>query len=1024
MKKNRMKVLSMIVLILSTYLIGIFNVRTEKVSAAEELTDHLTVTNFYAEKRPDGGKELEVGQELDLNFDFEINLSSMLPGVPALGDTFRVKIPSEDYFSYYEKTGHLPPGAQDSPIFTYEVIGDEIVFTVAQGGDGASDFLRGRIELTARATTAGENIDDGHGGEITITPPPTPPDNTTGNTEFQDENKKFHKDGRTTGVNMISWSARVNYDEYGLAFDNFGKNPDTATTTDKENGLLVDHLAEGTHFTPDSLYVTVPVYIITYPEENPEGSGNFTPKRMGDRQIGANYFLDGAPLDPIAQEIPFDDFIIEAEGGRNPDRAQFLKLEQGENETYETFKARVQAYPDAHQRRAYGVYKHADNTETVLIAFGTLPGTDFYYDELREGYEGYPNADIHQAIDRDVTLTPDQRTDLHKFYSREGPSKGAIMAYDVGFIVDVDVPSYGNGWYHNDMSFEYNDNDKEEAEADVDFRANWGDAEAGFLNTKKIVEGEAGSELAEPRIFTFNIVDKVGIPVAYGRTVGEVTEKGTPFNTIFYKDEDYTQPINNIDKDSPDHWSSILTENEWYYIEEVDLDGYEVSIVNSKGEQTNRLQYISSIEQRWSFVVKNKEPFRLEAVKKIVGEGTLSSDKEFKFELRDNRTEPPTVVAYGKTTVTDKNTETPIKFYLDSDYTTEITTNWKKMTVNGQEQTILEEGITYELVEINPQGYEVAYSNKELPNGSYVSGATVTANHTEGGKIVFLVENKDTYNFGANKKVVSTGDFVGPKTFTFELKDKDGDGTVAYGKVDVTAKDTDQAIEFFTTNDYAAANKITDWTAVLTEGETYYLEETGTQHYTPTYSGGSGTKGNEFTVSFNNDPPITISTVNKDTFDFKATKVVTGDGVFTEETFKFELLDGENVVAHGRAEVTGKDSEVDIDFYTDPDDAATKITDWTAVLTAGKTYTLKEVGDSGYAVSYTNQDNQSTNQFIAEYTTGKAFSIKVTNKRDKVPLPQTGGEGYQQQLMIASGILLMVILTAVVLEYRRRKVGA
>ncbi|MGM0213907.1 hypothetical protein [Enterococcus sp. AZ109] len=1022
MKKNRIKVLSMIVLILSTYLIGIFSVMPEKVSAADSLDEYVIIKNFRAEKHPDGGTELAILEEMKLSFKFEIDLVKMGENTPNLGDQFRVSIPSEDYFDYYDKVGTLK-NEQGISVFNYEVIGNEIIFTVAEGGDGASDFLRGEIELTARAKRAGEKIDNGQGGTITITPPPIPPDNTTGNDEYKDSDKDFHKDGRPTGTNKMSWSARVNYDKYGIAFDDFGKDPSTAEVVDRENGLLVDHLTEGTHFTPESLYVTVPVYIITYPEEKPAGSGDFTPKRMGDRQIGANYFLDGAPLDPIPQEIPFFDFIIEAEGGKNPDRAQFLLLEQEENETYEAFKTRVQNHPEDYGRRAYGVYKHEDNTETVLIAFGTLPGNKFYYEDLRETYAGHPNADIHLAIELDATLTPSQRTDLHRFYSKDGPSKGAIMAYDIGFIVDVDVPAYGDGWYHNDITFEFDGKEQQEAGADVDFRANWGEAEAGFLNTKKIVEGEENTELAEPRIFKFNIVDKVGNIVAYGRTEEEVTVKGKPFNTKFYKDENYMQPINNIDKDSPDHWSSILTENEWYYIKEVDLDGYEVSILNSKGEQTDRIQYVKGKEQRWNFVVRNIEPFRVEAVKKIVGEGKLSGKKEFKFELRDNRTNPPTVAAYGKTTVTDKNVETPIKFYLDQDCTKEIT-NWKKMEVDGQERTILENGIAYELVEIDDQGYEVTYSNKELPNGSYVSGATVTANHTDGGKIAFLVENKDTFHFGANKKIEGTGDLPEALTFEFELKDVATGSIVAYGKVDVGAKGTDAPIEFFTSADYAAANKITDWTAVLTEGKKYRLEETETHNYAPIYSGGSGADKNEFTVSFNNDPAITINTENRDTLDFRATKEVTGEGVFKEETFKFELLDGEDVVAHGRAEVTEKNSEVEIDFYTDPENVATKITDWTKVLTAGKTYTLKEVDDSGYAVSYTNQDSESTNQFVAEYTTGKVFKIKVTNKRDKVPLPQTGGEGYQQQLMLASGILLLIILTAGILEYRRRKVGA
>jgi hypothetical protein len=113
------------------------------------------------------------------------------------------------------------------------------------------------------------------------------------------------------------------------------------------------------------------------------------------------------------------------------------------------------------------------------------------------------------------------------------------------------------------------------------------------------------------------------------------------------------------------------------------------------------------------------------------------------------------------------------------------------------------------------------------------------------------------------------------KTYKFEIKDitTAGNPVVAYGKVTVTEKGQNQAIEFFTTSDYSASNKITDWAKILREDKKYQLIETDTQNYRPIYSGGTGEKNNEFQVVYN-DPSkkITLNTENQNTFDFSAKK--------------------------------------------------------------------------------------------------------------------------------------------------------
>lgn len=1005
----------MIFLLISTYLFGMLNLNTEKALAANW---PVNITGYDVNRQYGSGTEMEIGESINVHIEFNLN---PLPDGAKLGDTFEINIPSGEYFSYHRQSGTLPANSED-PLVTFRIVGDKVIFTLCDLAIESSALTNGILDLTAKSIKTTEKygpIDsggDGTGPLITIKPAPDPTKYPETNRPFPNESKYLFKNGKQlNGENAIAWSMRVNYSEYGRAFDEYTKDQGATKIIDKANGMVIDHLTPGTTFREDSLYVTVPTYIITSDAD----PGDPEPQ-MGDRQIGG---YDGSPMN-------FSDVIIELNSGRNPGNPQsFVRLQPATGQSYDDFAAYVQSYPDANNgQRAYGIYKHADETESVLIAFGTMPGTTHYYEDLHKEFDlgsGPEQVDIFKAIEEDTSLTAVQKNQLKDIYGKgsKSPSGGAIMAYNIGFFVNVDTIKYGSGTYKNGIDFVYGAGEKESTVGESAFQDINANLDANFLLSNKKVSGEGGKELTQSKEFKFNVVDKRGNIYAYGKTRNDVTHKGVEIEIDFYRDAAYTIPVENANKADPNYWGNFLVDGQWYYIEEVDTDGYEVHIQDTlEGSESNRFRYLEGVEQRWRFAIVNLEPIQIEASKKIVGTGALSSNKEFKFELRDTRTDTP--VAYGKTTVDDKNVEKKIKFYLEDTYTTEIT-NWKKMNVAGTETIILEDGATYQLVEIDNQGYEVSYYNGKDASGNLTPGDTYTANYEIGGKITFLVENKDTFNFLANKKVAGSGNLPAPKTFTFELKDIAANSVVAYGKVDVGIKGTDHAIEFFTTSDYAPANKITDWTTVLTESNSYRLEETGTQNYAPTYTGGTGSANNEFVVTYNNSPPITINTENKDTLDFSASKTVTGDGIFEGEDFKFQLLDSSNqVVAHGKASVSSKNTDVAIEFYTDPDDLSTKITDWTKILTEGETYQLKEVDDTGYSVTYSNQDGTETNQFVPQFNTGQSLSIKVENERDKVPLPQTGGEGFHKQLQLASGIIFLVILAGGIIEYRRRKAGA
>ena len=729
MKKNRIKVLSMIVLILSTYIIGFFGLNSDKNLAATTLQDSLNITAYTAEKSPGGGTSLETGQRLKVHMEFEID---PLPEGTKAGDTFEISVPDTYLFEFLGTKGVLGNDPSD-PYLTYEIKDNKVIFTICDAAVEAERLYAGVLDLTAIARRTGTNIDGGGNGEgpiLEITPAPDPTVNPPEDRPYPDENKYLYKDGKQIdGENGIAWAMRANYQDYGAAFDNYTKNQGQTKIVDKANGLLVDHLTPGTHFRENSLWVTVPNYIITT-----EDAGS----RMGDRQLGAN-------ISGEKQKVPFADFVIEKEGNGNA----FVKLEQG-SRSYQEFQDYVQAFPDANSgQRAYGVFKHDDGTETVLIAFGTIPGSNHYYEDLRENFTEFGEAGIHDAIDADESLSSKQKEQLHDIYGKgeESPSNGAIIAYDVAFFVDVDVPEYGSGKYTNDLKFIYNDNDSEDTRGESDFEAIWGDVKADFLKVRKKVSGDEGKELSEGKTFTFKIRDRYNNVVAYGKTKTAVTHKGIEVEVVFYRDAAYTIPVENVNESDPNHWSNFLVDGRWYYIEEVDADGYEVHIQDTSGNKTNQFKYDSKIDRHWNFIIINQEPIKLEAEKKIIGIGSLASDKDFEFELRDTRDD--SVVAYGKTTITTtdgKNKNKPITFYTDNTYTEEIT-NWKKMTINGVETVILEDGVTYELVEVNSQGYKVTYYTKDPSGGDPVEGNTYTADYENGGKISFAVTNQDTLDF-------------------------------------------------------------------------------------------------------------------------------------------------------------------------------------------------------------------------------------------------------------------------------------
>ncbi|MFQ7233480.1 MAG: hypothetical protein ACLRPU_01300, partial [Enterococcus hulanensis] len=172
MKKSKVKIISMIMLILSTYIIGFFSLNSDKALAAT-LQDSLNITAYTAEKSLGGGTSLETGQRLKVHMEFEID---PLPEGTQTGDTFEISVPDTYLFEFIGTKGTLGNDPSD-PYLTYEIKDNKVIFTICDAAVEAERLYAGVLDLTAIARRTGENIDGGGNGKgpiLEITPAPDP----------------------------------------------------------------------------------------------------------------------------------------------------------------------------------------------------------------------------------------------------------------------------------------------------------------------------------------------------------------------------------------------------------------------------------------------------------------------------------------------------------------------------------------------------------------------------------------------------------------------------------------------------------------------------------------------------------------------------------------------------------------------------------------------------------------------------------------------------------------------------------
>ncbi|WP_283205010.1 Spy0128 family protein, partial [Enterococcus hulanensis] len=737
MKKNKLSNIFMLVLLLSSYISALVTISPSVSTAAKDITNLVDITGCEVTKNGheiNDENKIVKGDTIHIKYFWEVSKENM-DGVEA-GDSFTLSLPDPTYFGGYGDEG---PYDLDNPydgpsLGKYSLIGNNFVVEINEEGAKQDVLADGWLSVDVKALKAGTNIDGGGNGAVTIpkleiTDPGGGEGHDPDDEAFPDDQLPFHKKGKQNhGQNSINWSFVVNNQGLNELIETYSANQESGLNNKiipRENGLLIDKLDPGMKFQDGSLFVTIPVQII-----NSEG-------HMGTR------FVKGT------NNLQIQD--------------QFIRVYPQEGEEYEDFQNRVRNYPTENGSLAYGVYTDSENSDTVFVAFGNMPGDHALYNEVHAGA-------IANAIMNDDTLSQEQKEALQTIYCdpENSPGGGGIVAYGLSFNADVQVgEGYGNGIYANKAQFIWGEDGSEEDEWDTHFHQIGGSVTGEFIQVEKEVEGTGA--LVKPRHFEFEIVDQADPtnPIAYGITDKEVTQKGERVKVNFYKNKSsQAEYTNEIDGNGEvNGWRSVLTDGHSYLIREIGSPEYSPLITGGTGEG-DQYDYNANIEKRTHFLILNQTTIDLQAKKIVTGTANLSKPTVFTFQLKHEGSP----VAYGKTTVTEKDKEFPIDFYTSANFEEESrVTDWKKILTSGEQ---------YTLEEIDTNGYQPKYSHRQGDSGEYSSGNTITVASGETSSYQFLVDNQKEkpkpieVSLEAEKKL--TGRELKDKDFSFELFDSNG----------------------------------------------------------------------------------------------------------------------------------------------------------------------------------------------------------------------------------------------------------
>lgn len=532
---------------------------------------------------------------------------------------------------------------------------------------------------------------------------------------------------------------------------------------------------------------------------------------------------------------------------------------------------------------------------------------------------------------------------------------------------------------------------------------------------EKEINGPDVGKIVTHQTFKFTL-NKVGDSQILARGAVTLDQRGVTQEVVFYHGDRPTEKIVN--------WGKVFKPDETYELHEENGAFYEAAFSggNVPG-QPNQFKVVYEkagdiYQGALTMKAENKIFYTPKFEKKIV---TASKEPQtFTFTLGTLAGEK---VAYGEVKIpANQTTFQEIIFYHNPERTKKIT-DWT---------TVLADGETYRLVEEAQPDYQVSYQNREGPGDTF----TVAYNTTKeaagdfGENVLVQVKNeriKNKFNLQIQKKFTGTAELP-EGAFEFEIRNQENQG-VAFGRTTVTEKNQPTTVEFYQEASYQ--NKITDWTTILADGESYQLVETeshGAQKII--YSGTGIDDSGRFKVSYDadNQPQEFLVENQKNVFHFNAVKKIIGHGSLPEAgaAFQFELQEQKGpTVAYGKVTVTEKEQAFAIAFYADENFEGAEITDWTDLLIHGKSYQLVEKNHEPYEVTYRIGEKE-TNLFTAKHDDDEKnrVTVEVTNQNPGGILPSTGGIGRNGFFQLALFLTLTGVLLGLFYRYRiRKKVG-
>ncbi|QQK08203.1 Spy0128 family protein [Miniphocaeibacter halophilus] len=446
-KKHKKLSLFLVIIMMINIFIPFSNIRADN-NIGENVTDKITLEKTILYLLQDGNKipiidengnkvepqpEIKNGDTIKIRFEWSVSKENLKD------------IKNEDYFTIDLPDSNFVDMKIDEPqdlicdgefkIGTFIIKDGKIITTFNEEVEKKIELKNGYFEIEGYLISDGDLIISTEEGEITIkvdpkTDPPGP-GHGDGKNPISEDKLKFTKDGRQyQGKNKLNWHININYDQLANMIA-------SKKITNKYNMIFEDEITDGLEIDEKSFNISTPLFVPT-----PE-------KTMSDTSITYRTVKTGEILRPNPEE-KYEDFYNRIKGTSTP---------------------------------VIGIFD-----KTILIGFGSLtdeePGNGITYDGLMDEGES-----LNNIIDTASDLISQEQKDYMKIvYSKEGISKGQVLAYDISFDTIV-TDKATDKKYVNKATIRWNEKDEDSSEWEIEFKKAESGVESvdpGELRIKKL----------------------------------------------------------------------------------------------------------------------------------------------------------------------------------------------------------------------------------------------------------------------------------------------------------------------------------------------------------------------------------------------------------------------------------------------------------------------------------------------------------------------------------------------------------